>query len=139
MEGKKSCFDEQFPRKETAEPPKPDILSSTFPPYSAEAGKHSSGSWRKQSDEGQVSCIYGNSKNKRGKNSSAEPVYLCELPETCLMSSSIYYGGRDDFIPESSSRNQKRTNFTYKNDRDDITNNSEVATRGDWWQGSLYY
>ncbi|PKU87224.1 uncharacterized protein LOC110097044 isoform X1 [Dendrobium catenatum] len=141
MEGKKSFVDELFPRRESAQQAKSDILSSIFPPRSTGGGKDSShsdfsGTWRKQGE--------GNSRGSPSKNQSSgkkysNPLYLCELPESCLMSSSVYYGGRDDFIPESSASNNSSSYFNCKKDKEDDSANTDVATRGDWWQGSLYY
>ncbi|KAK8955626.1 hypothetical protein KSP40_PGU019516 [Platanthera guangdongensis] len=141
MEGKKSFVDELFPGREAAQQAKSDILSSIFPPSSMGARKdhsHSdaSGSWRKHGD--------GNSRGSPSKNQNSgkksnSPVYLCELPESCLMSSSVYYGGRDDFIPDSSTSQNSSTRYNHKKDKDDDSSNTDVATRGDWWQGSFYY
>lgn len=141
MEGKKSFVDELFPRREAAQQAKSDILSSIFPPRTAGGGKDSShsdftGTRRKQGE--------GNSRGSPSKNQSSgkkhsNPVYLYELPESCLMSSSVYYGGRDDFIPESSDSYNSSTHFNCKKDKEDDSANTDVATRGDWWQGSFYY
>ncbi|XP_020577230.1 uncharacterized protein LOC110038489 [Phalaenopsis equestris] len=138
MEGKKSFVDDLFPRREAA---KSDILSSIFPPPTTGGGKDSShsdfnGTWRKQGE--------GNSRGSPSKNQSSgkkysNPVYLYELQEPCLMSSSVYYGGRDDFIPESSTSNNSSTYFNCKADKEDDSADTDVATRGDWWQGSFYY
>ncbi|XP_010503302.1 PREDICTED: uncharacterized protein LOC104780496 isoform X2 [Camelina sativa] len=43
---------------------------------------------------------------------------------TCNLSSSIYYGGQE---------------INKDQDRDKNDANSSDASRGDWWQGSLYY
>ncbi|XP_010503301.1 PREDICTED: uncharacterized protein LOC104780496 isoform X1 [Camelina sativa] len=56
---------------------------------------------------------------------------------TCNLSSSIYYGGQEVY-------SQSTQNFTYPpinkdQDRDKNDANSSDASRGDWWQGSLYY
>ncbi|XP_010515010.1 PREDICTED: uncharacterized protein LOC104790909 isoform X2 [Camelina sativa] len=56
---------------------------------------------------------------------------------TCNLSSSIYYGGQEVY-------SKATQNYTYppinKNqNRDNNDANSPDASRGDWWQGSLYY
>ncbi|AED97138.1 unnamed protein product [Arabidopsis thaliana] len=61
--------------------------------------------------------------------------------EPCHLSSSLYYGGQDVYA-------RSTTNQTYppvKNDRrrsgeDDANGqNPQDVSRGNWWQGSLYY
>ncbi|CAA2995782.1 Hypothetical predicted protein [Olea europaea subsp. europaea] len=50
-------------------------------------------------------------------------------------SSSIYYGGQDVYnFPECSNR----SGFTTSK-KDEAEDDSEMASRGDWWRGSLYY
>ncbi|KAK8949968.1 hypothetical protein KSP40_PGU018269 [Platanthera guangdongensis] len=53
------------------------------------------------------------------------------------MSSSVHYGGRDDFITDTSSTYNSEAQFSCKKNKEDDSGNSEVATRGDWWQGML--
>ncbi|VVB16574.1 unnamed protein product [Arabis nemorensis] len=61
--------------------------------------------------------------------------------EPCHLSSSLYYGGQDVY-------SRPTTNQTYpqvKNERrrsgedDSNGHNSQDVSRGNWWQGSLYY
>ncbi|CAF2137038.1 uncharacterized protein LOC103851594 [Brassica rapa] len=61
--------------------------------------------------------------------------------EPCHLSSSLYYGGQDVY-------SRSTTNQTYpsvKNERlrsgegDANGQNSQDVSRGNWWQGSLYY
>ncbi|KAK8935413.1 hypothetical protein KSP39_PZI013432 [Platanthera zijinensis] len=140
MEGKKSFVDELFPGREAAQQAKSDILSSIFPPRSMVTCSDASGSWRKHGGDAQNGNSRGSpSKNQNSGKKSSSPVYLCELPESCLMSSSVYYGGRDDFIPDSSTSQNSSTRYNHKKDKDDDSGNTDVATRGDWWQGSFYY
>ncbi|PKA56420.1 hypothetical protein AXF42_Ash014923 [Apostasia shenzhenica] len=143
MEGKKSSFvDELFPRYDSASPTKSDFLSSIFPPSGA--GKGSSHyespaamAGRKQGNEGGSSNGSASKSQNASKKNSNHPIVLCEIAEPCLMSSSVYYGGRDDFIPENSSSHSSGSgSYRYKNDSED---DKHVATRGEWWQGSLYY
>ncbi|KAG0450249.1 hypothetical protein HPP92_026777 [Vanilla planifolia] len=137
MERKKSLAEELFPTREPAQA-KYDILSSIFPPHQMVDGKCSSHSeWKYSSQDAKTN-------NSSGKNHSSDkwngnPIYLCVLPESCLMSSSVNYGGRDDdYIPDSSSTN---TGMAYnpKKKEEDESDNSDVAIRGDWWLGSYYY
>ncbi|GMH30065.1 hypothetical protein Nepgr_031908 [Nepenthes gracilis] len=61
------------------------------------------------------------------------------LPEErvrpCHFSSSIYYGGQDVYANPPST--QSTSSSTFKKDGDDHDDDS--ASRGNWWQGSLYY
>ncbi|XP_020590331.1 uncharacterized protein LOC110031465 [Phalaenopsis equestris] len=136
MAGRKSFVDEFFPIKnEAAKTAKYESLGSIFPPLSTVAGNNSEwpASWRNTETEG------GNSRGSTAKKSN-KTVGLHELSESCLMSSSVYYGGRDDYIPQTSAAQNSGAHYSYKkNNKEDDLGNSEVATRGDWWQGSYYY
>ncbi|KAI0498388.1 hypothetical protein KFK09_021629 [Dendrobium nobile] len=157
MEEKKLSFvDEFFPEKEPALPSKSDILSTIFPPRSPVAVKDSvhyevsAVRATKQENEGQslteqMGASSGSFQVSSGKNQEQDglkknndPNVPCEIAEPCLMSSSVYYGGRDDFIPEISSSYKSDSSNNYKKDNED-GNNSDVANRGEWWQGSFYY
>ncbi|KAG0473645.1 hypothetical protein HPP92_015502 [Vanilla planifolia] len=138
MEGKKSFVDEFFPKTEAAKPSKFDALNSIFPPRPTGDMKDSaqlqwSESWRKTAANG----VNGKSQSTAKKN--GKPVSNYELSEPCLMSSSVHYGGREDFIPEASVTGNFGAQYNYKKDKEDYLGNSEGASRGDWWQGSYYY
>lgn len=154
MEGKKSSFvDEFFPQKEAAPPSESDILSSIFPPQSPVAVKDSfhyeflPSRARKHGNEGLSSTerigtpgemLHINQiKNQDGLKKNIDTIMAREIAEPCLMSSSVYYGGRDDFIPESSSPYKSGSSYNCKDDED--ASNSDLANRGEWWQGSFYY
>ncbi|PKU77110.1 hypothetical protein MA16_Dca001716 [Dendrobium catenatum] len=82
----------------------------------------------------------GNSWGSTGQNQStakknSKPLNFCDLPESCLMSSSVYYGGRDDYIPQTSATHNSGAHYSYKKqNKEEDSGNSDVATRGDWWQ-----
>ncbi|XP_052179091.1 uncharacterized protein LOC127792584 [Diospyros lotus] len=62
--------------------------------------------------------------------------------EPCPLSSSLYYGSQEDMYIHSSSTNNSGSNPIFTKDpvEDDPNgNNSQSASRGNWWQGSLYY
>ncbi|KAK1409419.1 hypothetical protein QVD17_35945 [Tagetes erecta] len=65
--------------------------------------------------------------NKVYQNETAEPSYL---------SSSIYYGGQETYSPNTHTSRPQRT---FKKDGADDDTNGSSASRGNWWQGSLYY
>ncbi|KAL0887194.1 hypothetical protein Bca101_011177 [Brassica carinata] len=60
--------------------------------------------------------------------------------EPCHLSSSLYYGGQDVY-----SRSTANQTYPTKNERprsgegDANGQNSQDVSRGNWWQGSLYY
>ncbi|KAG0466594.1 hypothetical protein HPP92_018174 [Vanilla planifolia] len=145
---KKSFVDELFPRREAALQTKSDILSSIFPPRPTVAGNLSSHlertlAGRKQGADEQISSVNTHGSSSRNHNMvkrNGNPVYLWELPESCLMSSSVFYGGRDDFIPDPSYAHHSARPYAHKRDyKEDDSSSSDVASTGDWWQGSVYY
>ncbi|XP_020590177.1 uncharacterized protein LOC110031357 [Phalaenopsis equestris] len=155
MEEKKSSFvDEFFPEKEAALPSKSDILSSIFPPRSPVARKDSFRGdlgevrARRQGNEGlslteQMGASSGSfqsspRKNQEGLKTNNEPNVPRDIAEPFPMSSSVFYGGRDNLIPESASSYKSGSTYNYKNDSEDGSN-SDAANRGEWWQGSFYY
>lgn len=75
-----------------------------------------------------------------GENHSA-PVrdmgsyYQEEKMQPCHLSSSIYYGGQDVYSRPQNTQSSVHTTFSKDSGDDD----SGCASRGNWWQGSLYY
>ncbi|XP_014515076.1 uncharacterized protein LOC106772942 isoform X2 [Vigna radiata var. radiata] len=61
-------------------------------------------------------------------------IYQDQRVQPCHLSSSIYYGGQDICPSPQSTHNE---GFSTLNDAGD--DESELASRGNWWQGSLYY
>ncbi|KAG2329783.1 hypothetical protein Bca52824_000963 [Brassica carinata] len=59
---------------------------------------------------------------------------------TCNLSSSLYYGGQDVCSGSTSNHTYPIVNKSQPKG-DDVAsgNNSMDASRGNWWQGSLYY
>ncbi|XP_048139721.1 uncharacterized protein LOC115738243 [Rhodamnia argentea] len=77
----------------------------------------------------------GDGNNATSKAKSA--IYQNETAEPCYLSSSIYYGGQENYSPRTT-----ESHSAFKKDGvDDESNgnNSDSASRGNWWQGSLYY
>ncbi|XP_062231553.1 uncharacterized protein LOC133928998 isoform X2 [Phragmites australis] len=64
----------------------------------------------------------------------AKHVYPDESSESLYFGSSVHYGGRELY----GSSPQKQPNEPPRNYKEDNPDGS-LATRGDWWQGSLYY
>lgn len=123
------------------EPSKTSLFGSIFGPQSTGLGRDSThsaarGSSRIQDPKNQ-SCgnaKYGTSGNKEENNSI---LYQNGTTEPCHLSSSIYYGGQDVYYPPTASHNTFKKNV--EEDDDQNGNNSNCASRGNWWQGSLYY
>ncbi|KAL5058043.1 hypothetical protein RYX36_029647 [Vicia faba] len=77
----------------------------------------------------------GESENKTNRDMSY--VYQEQRVQPCQLSSSIYYGGQDVYSHPQSTRGGLGSNTMYK--KDDGEDDSGSASRGNWWQGSLYY
>ncbi|XP_021279208.1 uncharacterized protein LOC110412893 [Herrania umbratica] len=140
-----------FGSKESSSSTSKGIFSSIFPPPSVAGGRNSSSfkvleSWPNQPLEGsawrhgmQAPLAEGATYNTPNKERNS--VFQEERAEPCHLSSSLYYGGQD--IYSRSSSTQTSTSYPiFKKDggEDDPNgNNSQDASRGNWWQGSLYY
>ncbi|RLN29364.1 uncharacterized protein C2845_PM05G36070 [Panicum miliaceum] len=89
----------------------------------------------KQSSRGQNGNSITDSKsNGRTTYKDGKHVYPNESSESPYFGSSVHYGGREFY---SSSPQKQPANEPPKNYKED--NRDGSATRGDWWQGSLYY
>ncbi|XP_050236150.1 uncharacterized protein LOC126686158 [Mercurialis annua] len=121
-------------------------FASIFPPPSKVLRKKSSGSevvtgsWQKQgwnAKQGAAPISRETASYKMAKN----PNFLEEKVEPCHLSSSIYYGGQENYSQIHSTPNSGSHPIFKKDGVDDDPNgnNSNGASRGNWWQGSLYY
>ncbi|KAL5733113.1 hypothetical protein ACOSQ2_032805 [Xanthoceras sorbifolium] len=113
------------------------ILGSIFPPPpSTGLGRESSQSGKTGSlmrKQGESSVVTNNSKDVRSsiyKNETTEPSYL---------SSSIYYGGQENYSPRTRNNDSHHAFKTDGGEEDPNGSNANSASRGNWWQGSLYY
>ncbi|XP_020225920.1 uncharacterized protein LOC109807734 [Cajanus cajan] len=77
------------------------------------------------------------SKAKDAMNKEISSIYQNQRVQPCQLSSSILYGGQEIYSTHQNTENEGFNSFKYKNDGGE--NDSEIASRGDWWQGSLYY
>lgn len=127
------------------------VFASIFPPPHSVVGTKSSseviGYRQKHHNENQGwNSKQGNqvgperaSCNTTSKDGS---IFREERGEPCHLSSSIYYGGRDVYS-QSPGAKTSSSHPTLKKDggEDDQngTNSVSGASRGNWWQGSLYY
>ncbi|CAN4116013.1 unnamed protein product [Withania somnifera] len=69
------------------------------------------------------------------QNKQPSSFYQNEKVQPCHLSSSIYYGGQDVYSFPQNNLNSTCPTFNKDNGEDD----SGSASRGNWWQGSLYY
>ncbi|KAJ7980796.1 Plant/T7H20-70 protein [Quillaja saponaria] len=120
--------------------PTAGVFASMFPPPSTVAGRNSSsseviGSLPKQAPENQGTSAC----NIAGKNRSAN--FQERKMEPCHLSSSLYYGGQDIYSQSPNTYTSGlHPNIKKDTGEDDPNgNNSQSASRGNWWQGSLYY
>ncbi|CAD6271966.1 unnamed protein product [Miscanthus lutarioriparius] len=89
----------------------------------------------KQSSRGQNgSSITDGKSHGRPTYKDAKHAYPNDSSESPYFGSSVHYGGREFYSStlQKQPANEPQTN--YKEDNPDGS-----ATRGDWWQGSLYY
>lgn len=108
------------------------VFSSSF-----KASQHSEVGGKSQA----FSCspkTEGNSKYKEGRSQSTSSremgsFYQEQRTDPCHLSSSIYYGGQDVCTQNPG------TGFNSSLKRDGGEDDSGGASRGNWWQGSLYY
>ncbi|KAJ9180642.1 hypothetical protein P3X46_008858 [Hevea brasiliensis] len=63
-------------------------------------------------------------------------LYQEQRVQPCHLSSSIYYGGQDIYHHPQNSQSSSMTSMFNKDGAED---DSGSASRGNWWQGSLYY
>uniref|UniRef100_A0ACD5UPA9 Uncharacterized protein n=1 Tax=Avena sativa TaxID=4498 RepID=A0ACD5UPA9_AVESA len=141
MEGKKkataaatgsSIVDDLFgPKDGAASAASAGYFSTVFPNPTAAAGKEASrrAAGNKSASAGrQHQQQQGNQSTKHG-GSPESPYYG---------SSSVHYGGRD-FYPGAEYQRQYPAGAAAQAPKNKDDGDTSAATRGDWWQGSLYY
>ncbi|KAK9158917.1 hypothetical protein Scep_005491 [Stephania cephalantha] len=77
------------------------------------------------------------SENGTPSKSRMSSLFQDEKTEPCYLSSSLYYGGQDLYSNPSNRGNTGSSHIFKKDSDSDDPNDS--ASRGNWWQGSLYY
>ncbi|XP_047332158.1 uncharacterized protein LOC124935778 [Impatiens glandulifera] len=125
------------------------IFDSLFPPPSTAGRRNFSGSevlgsMQKQSwSTGSGIADNGNKNWKGGSNNRSNETVVernsnfQQKVEPCPLSSSLYYGGQEDMYGTLSNQTVIMKKTMTENDPNE--NNSNDASRGNWWQGSLYY
>jgi len=68
-------------------------------------------------------------------NKDPSPFYQEQRGQPCHLSSSIYYGGQDIYSHPQNTQGSVYPTINKDSGEDD----SGSASRGNWWQGSLYY
>ncbi|XP_010516150.1 PREDICTED: uncharacterized protein LOC104791856 [Camelina sativa] len=105
------------------------LFKSIFPPPSADQ------LGRQVDFASQGGHVKYQSPNERGEriNKKEKKSYHNEEREPpCHLSSSLYYGGQEKYSSTTTT-----TQDTYKKDGEE--GDSKSASRGNWWEGSLYY
>ncbi|KAG2685908.1 hypothetical protein I3843_10G140900 [Carya illinoinensis] len=138
-----SLTDELFGFKESASS-STGIFGSIFAPSSKVLGRDSlhsevagrkqdskNDSWQKKPGADETfKTIDGKSESMPDGDMSS--IYQEQRVQPCHLSSSIYYGGQDVYSHPPSTQSS-----LYKKDGGE--DDSGSASRGNWWQGSLYY
>ncbi|XP_059430524.1 uncharacterized protein LOC132164117 [Corylus avellana] len=137
-----------FGAKESPPSSAAGTFASIFPPPPAVVEKNSSsaevtGSWQKQNPEIQTwnmkqgtPAISSGGARCSIPNKDRSSIFQEERVEPCHLSSSLYYGGQDIYSQSPSTQTSGYPLFK-ENGAEDENGNS--ASRGNWWQGSLYY
>ncbi|KAM1012981.1 hypothetical protein TB2_042990 [Malus domestica] len=75
------------------------------------------------------------------KTSKASNMYQNEAADPCNLSSSIYYGGQENYSPRTGTTESHQQHTSKKDGSEDDTNgnNANSASRGNWWESPLYY
>ncbi|KAI3667706.1 hypothetical protein L6452_42775 [Arctium lappa] len=131
------------------------VFASIFPPPATVLARNPNcsqftGATQKETSESQVwttthvTSAENVAKNTASANSSIMNMerrsVFQERVEPSPLSSSLYYGGQEDMYVCSSSdpTSQSYPKFKKMEGKDD-PNHLHSASRGNWWQGSLYY
>lgn len=118
------------------------LFGSIFPPPSTVLGRDSTHNRGASVKYGNPDFVPQNSKvTESGGVGTREkgPNYENETTEPCYFSSSIYYGGQENYSPRTRSTESPQILKKDEGDDDSNGNNSNSTSRGNWWKGSLYY
>ncbi|XP_014492602.1 uncharacterized protein LOC106755017 isoform X2 [Vigna radiata var. radiata] len=141
MEGRKqmgssSFTSELFGSNQSHKSSATGIFESMFSPPSKVLGRESLRSEASEKTANHISKESGGeTQNTAHKDMSS--IYQEQKVQPCQLSSSIHYGGQDIYSRPKSSQDSEFNSSMYK--KDGVEDDSESASRGNWWQGSLYY
>ncbi|XP_010535437.1 PREDICTED: uncharacterized protein LOC104810744 [Tarenaya hassleriana] len=124
--GSSSFTAELFGTKEPQPPSSSGIFASIFPPPSKTGARNSP-----SSNHGFSGRRTESVNMERRENN---PLFQEDRVQPCHLSSSLYYGGQDVYSHSTSNQTYHPMKKDHKGD-----GNSQDASRGNWWQGSLYY
>ncbi|KAK8478148.1 hypothetical protein V6N13_121207 [Hibiscus sabdariffa] len=147
-----SSLDHLFgPKDSSSSSSKSGIFGTIFPPPSMVPGRkfNSSGIIGPWNNQGlPLHDRYGNQDHSIGsggqssgatyKDKSAS-LYDYETTAPCNLCSSIHYGGQENYYSLNTTTTTGFLGYKAEEDNDPNGSNSSGASRGNWWQGSLYY
>ncbi|GAB4827523.1 hypothetical protein Ancab_034406 [Ancistrocladus abbreviatus] len=130
---------ELFGPKDASSSSSSSIFGSVFGPPPTVKGRYSSnlhaGNQTGNAKHG-ISAHNTYTKGQSTKENSS--YYQQETVGPCYFSSSIYYGGQEVYSPATCTTDSP--SFKKDEQDDDLDGgNAHSASRGNWWQGSLYY
>ncbi|KAI4356536.1 hypothetical protein L6164_000553 [Bauhinia variegata] len=142
-----SFTSELFGSKESCPSSSSGIFGSIFSPSpkvvgreslrSEVSGKTATEAWSsKIGTQDDTSKVNDDDETQISPNKDLSSIYQEQRVQPCHLSSSIYYGGQDIYSHPQSTQNAG-LNSLYKKDGGE--DDSGSASRGNWWQGSLYY
>ncbi|KAL4620996.1 uncharacterized protein LOC142638189 isoform X2 [Castanea sativa] len=130
-------LDHLFGPKDPSSASSTGIFGSIFPPPST-LGRDSFHNQGGSGKYGNPDIIAQSVKDESAGIGTRNSPYQNETMEPCYLSSSIYYGGQENYSPRTGSTESQKI-FKKDGGEDDSNNNANSASRGNWWQGSLYY
>ncbi|KOM38098.1 hypothetical protein LR48_Vigan03g148000 [Vigna angularis] len=139
MEGRKqmgssSFTSELFGSNQSHKSSATGIFESMFSPPSKVLGRESLRSEASEKTANHISQESGGeTQNTAHKDISS--IYHEEKVQPCQLSSSIHYGGQDIYSRPKSSQDSEFSSLMYK--KDGVEDDSESASRGNWWQDYL--
>ncbi|KAL2898869.1 LL-diaminopimelate aminotransferase [Bienertia sinuspersici] len=114
-----------------------DVLASIFPPKGKGPWQNEHSGYQPWNNKQDSSYIHRDATYGSSISNERHSIYHQEGAEPCHLSSSLYYGGQD--VCSKSHTSHSSTSYPiYKKDGGG-SDPSGGASRGNWWQGSLYY
>ncbi|KAL0451094.1 UNVERIFIED_CONTAM: hypothetical protein Slati_1665800 [Sesamum latifolium] len=118
-------------------PPPPKVVGQESVRSSEADKKNDSGNpaWSAKPGVSDNKAVGGEGQSQDATSKVISSYFQEEKVQPFHYSSSIYYGGQDVYSRPQSAQNPGFTTFNKDGGEDD----SGSASRGNWWQGSLYY